>query len=164
MNTCSMRPALRTAALIESVLLVVAAINLVLVYVLDWMEVRSAPFWGILGLVPVMLIGAVPFLATAWLMVSTAGRLGAPETAGIGVRRLRAVAGFGLPFIVVAGLVAGFAAALLVAGTQGAPAAAAALAVDQYTFFAAVAGDALLLVLAFLNATGRKAPLTPLTS
>jgi hypothetical protein len=158
-----MRRALRTAALIESVLLVVAAINLVLVYVLDWMEVRSAPFWGILGLVPVMLIGAVPFLATAWLMVSTAGRLGAPETAGIGVRRLRAVAGFGLPFIVVAGLVAGFAAALLVAGTQG-PAAAAALAVDQYSFFAAVAGDALLLVLAFLNATGRKAPLTPLTS
>jgi hypothetical protein len=131
-----------------AVMAIVAAANLTLIYLL---YVVGQPGSNIAGFVPIMAIGALPFLITAgllaWAIVSAGSTLGEgqqPQQQVIG--RVRMITGFGLPFMILGGLWSGLAAALL--GLEQDSAAGFALTLYQFTFLAAVFVDTITLVVA----------------
>jgi len=131
-----------------AVLATVAAANLTLIYLLF---VVGQPGSNIAGFVPIMAIGALPFLVTAgliaWAIVSAGspvGEIQRSQQQTIG--RLRMITGFGLPFMILGGLWSGLAAALL--GLEQDSAAGFALTLYQFTFLAAVFVDTVTLVVA----------------
>jgi len=133
-----------STALLETV----AAANLTLTYLL---YVAEQPGSNVAGFVPIMAIGAVPFLVTAgllaWAIVSAGssvspGQLPPPQV----ISRLRIITGFGLPFMILGGLWSGLAAALL--GLEQGSAAGFAITLYQFTFLAAVFVDTVTLVVA----------------
>jgi hypothetical protein len=135
---------------IAAVLTTVAAANLTLIYLLFGV---GQPGSNLAGSVPIMAIGAAPFLVTAGLLAwvvrsrpSEPGRL--PRDVVVG---LRMISGFGLPLMVIGGLWSGLAAALL--GLDVASAAGVALTIYQVTFLAAVIADGITLVLALMTRT-----------
>ena len=131
-----------------AVLATVAAANLTLIYLLF---VVGQPGSNIAGFVPIMAIGALPFLVTAgliaWAIVSAGspvGEIQRSQQQTIGW--LRMITGFGLPFMILGGLWSGLAAALL--GLEQDSAAGFALTLYQFTFLAAVFVDTVTLVVA----------------
>jgi hypothetical protein len=136
---------------IAAVLETVAAANLTLTYILYTFE---HPDIGIAGFVPIMAIGAVPFLVTAGLL-AWAVRSDRPsegdQLSRQAVRRLRMITGFGLPFMILGGLWSGLAAALL--GLDVGSAAGNAVTVYQFTFLAAVIADVITLAVALTTRT-----------
>jgi len=131
-----------------AVLATVAAANLTLIYLL---YLAGQPGSNIARFVPIMAIGALPFLVTAgllaWAIVSAASPAGEgqrPQQQAIG--RLRMITGLGLPFMILGGLWSGLAAALL--GLEQDSAAGFALTLYQFTFLAAVFVDTITLVVA----------------
>jgi hypothetical protein len=135
-------------SVIAAVLATLSAANLTLIYLLF---VAGQPGSNLAGFVPIMAIGALPFLVTAgllaWAIVSAGssvspGQLPPPQV----ISRLRFITGFGLPFMIVGGLWSGLAAALL--GLDQGSAAGFALTLYQFTFLAAVFVDTVTLVVA----------------
>ena len=131
-----------------AVLAIVAAANLTLIYLL---YLVGQPGSNIAGFVPIMAIGALPFLITAgllaWAIVSAGSPVREdqqPQQQVIG--RVRMITGFGLPFMILGGLWSGLAAALL--GLEQDSAAGFALTLYQFTFLAAVFVDTITLVVA----------------
>ena len=131
-----------------AVLAIVAAANLTLIYLL---YLVGQPGSNIAGFVPIMAIGALPFLITAgllaWAIVSAGSPVGEgqqPQQQVIG--RVRMITGFGLPFMILGGLWSGLAAALL--GLEQDSAAGFALTLYQFTFLAAVFVDTITMVVA----------------
>jgi len=131
-----------------AVLATVAAANLTLIYLLF---VVGQPGSNIAGFVPIMAIGALPFLVTAgliaWAIVSAGSPVGEIQRSQQQIiGRLRMITGFGLPFMILGGLWSGLAAALL--GLDQDSAAGFALTLYQFTFLAAVFVDTVTLVVA----------------
>jgi len=135
-------------SVIDAVLATLSAANLTLIYLLF---VVGQPGSNVAGFVPIMAIGAVPFLVTAgllaWVIVSAGSSVKpdqppSPQVIG----RLRIIAGLGLPFMILGGLWSGLAAALL--GLDQGSAAGFALTLYQFTFLAAVFVDTITLVVA----------------
>jgi len=131
-----------------AVLATVAAANLTLIYLLF---VVGQPGSNIAGFVPIMAIGALPFLVTAgliaWAIVSAGSPVGEVQRSQQHIiGRLRMITGFGLPFMILGGLWSGLAAALL--GLEQDSAAGFALTLYQFTFLAAVFVDTVTLVVA----------------
>ena len=131
-----------------AVLATVAAANLTLIYLLF---VVGQPGSNIAGFVPIMAIGALPFLVTAgliaWAIVSAGSPVGEIQRSQQQIiGRLRMITGFGLPFMILCGLWSGLAAALL--GLEQDSAAGFALTLYQFTFLAAVFVDTVTLVVA----------------
>jgi len=131
-----------------AVLATVAAANLTLIYLLF---VVGQPGSNIAGFVPIMAIGALPFLVTAgliaWAIVSAGSPVGEIQRSQQQIiGRLRMITGFGLPFMILGGLWSGLAAALL--GLEQDSAAGFALTLYQFTFLAAVFVDTVTLVVA----------------
>ena len=131
-----------------AVLAVAAAANLTLIYLL---YLAGQPGSNVAGFVPIMAIGALPFLITAallaWAIVSAGSPVGdgqRPQQQAIG--RIRMITGFGLPFMILGGLWSGLAAALL--GLEQESAAGFALTLYQFTFLAAAFVDTITLVVA----------------
>ena len=129
-------------------LAVVAAANLTLIYLL---YLAGQPGSNIAGFVPIMAIGALPFLVTAgllaWAIVSAGSSVGEGQRSQQQViGRVRMITGFGLPFMILGGLWSGLAAALL--GLEQDSAAGFALTFYQFTFLAAVFVDTITLVVA----------------
>jgi hypothetical protein len=146
-------------SVIAAVLATLAAANLTLIYLLF---VLGQPGSNLAGFVPIMAIGAVPFLVTAgllaWAIVSAGssvspGQLPPKQVIG----RLRIITGFGLPVMIVGGLWSGLGAAFL--GLDQGSAAGFALTLYQFTFLAAVFLDTVTLVVALRT---RAAPHLPL--
>jgi hypothetical protein len=140
-------------SVIAAVLATLSAANLTLIYLLF---VVGQPGSNLAGFLPIMAIGAVPFLVTAgllaWAIVSAGSsvsprQLPRPQVIG----RVRIITGFGLPFMILGGLWSGLAAALL--GLDQGSAAGAALTLYQFTFLAAVFVDAVTLVVALRTRT-----------
>ena len=138
---------------IAAVLATLSAANLTLIYLLF---VFGQPGSNLAGFVPIMAIGAVPFLVTAgllaWVSVSAGssvkpGQLPPPQV----IVRLRIITGFGLPFMILGGLWSGLGAALL--GLEQGSAAGVALTLYQFTFLAAVFVDIVTLVVALRTRT-----------
>ena len=131
-----------------AVLAVVAAANLTLIYLL---YLAGQPGSNIAGFVPIMAIGALPFLVTAgllaWAIVSAGSSVGEGQRSQQQViGRVRMITGFGLPFMILGGLWSGLAAALL--GLEQDSAAGFALTLYQFTFLAAVFVDTITVVVA----------------
>jgi hypothetical protein len=144
-------------SVLDAVLATIAAANLTLIYLL---YVLDQPGSNFAGFVPIMAIGAFPFLVTAgllaWAIVSAGssvspGQLPPPQV----ISRLRFITGFGLPFMIVGGLWSGLAAALL--GLDQGSAAGFALTLYQFTFLAAVFVDTVTLVVALRTRIASKA-------
>ena len=140
-------------SVIAAVLATLAAANLTLIYLLF---VVGQPGSNLAGFVPIMAIGAVPFLVTAgllaWAIVSAGssvspGQLPPKQVIG----RLRIITGFGLPVMIVGGLWSGLGAAFL--GLDQGSAAGFALTLYQFTFLAAVFVDTVTLVVALRTRT-----------
>jgi hypothetical protein len=132
----------------DAVLAVAAAANLTLIYLL---YLAGQPGSNIGGFVPIMAIGALPFLITAgllaWAIVSAGSPVGDGQRSQQQViGRIRMITGFGLPFMILGGLWSGLAAALL--GLEQDSAAGFALTLYQFTFLAAVFVDTVTLVVA----------------
>ena len=129
-----------------AVLAIVAAANLTLIYLL---YLVGQPGSNIAGFVPIMAIGALPFLITAgllaWAIVSAGSPVGEGQQQQV-IGRVRMITGFGLPFMILGGLWSGLAAALL--GLEQDSAAGFALTLYQFTFLAAVFVDTITLVVA----------------
>lgn len=138
-------------AVLAAVLATVAAVNVTLTYLLFTI---GQPGSNIAGFVPIMAIGAVPFLVTAGLLtwairsdrLSDAGQL--PRHL---VSRLRIISGFGLLFMILGGLWSGLAATLL--GLDQGSLAGFALTLYQFTFLAAIFFDTATLVTALRTRT-----------
>jgi hypothetical protein len=138
-------------AVLAAVLATVAAVNVTLTYLLF---VVGQPGSNFAGFVPIMAIGAVPFLVTAGLLAwairndrPAEGSQPSRQT----VSRLRMIAGFGLPFMILGGLWSGLAAALL--GLEQGSAAGFAITLYQFTFLAAIFLDTATLVTALRTRT-----------
>jgi hypothetical protein len=127
------------------VLTTIAAANLTMVYLLYAVD---HPGSNLAGFLPLMAIGVVPFLATAILLAwAIRSRPSGPgEASRRFVRRVRAIAGFALPFMIIGGLWAGLGGALLGVETGSQP--AFALTLYQFTFLAAIIADGITLVVA----------------
>jgi len=141
------RRSLRLSVL-TALLATVAAANLTLIYLLF---VVGQPGRNIAGFVPIMAIGALPFLVTAGLLAWAIVSAGSSASEGQRPRqqvigRVRMITGFGLPFMVLGGLWSGLAAALL--GPDQGSAAGFALTLYEFTFLAAVFVDTVTLVVA----------------
>ena len=131
-----------------AVLATVAAANLTLIYLL---YLAGQPGSNIAAFVPIMAIGALPFLVSAgllaWAIVSAGSLVGEGQRPQQHViARIRMITGFGLPFMILGGLWSGLAAALL--GLEQDSAAGFALTLYQFTFLAAVFVDTITLVVA----------------
>jgi len=131
-----------------AVVATVAAANLTLIYLL---YLAGQPGSNIAGFLPIMAIGALPFLITAgllaWAIVSARSSVGEGQRSQQQViGRVRMITGFGLPFMILGGLWSGLAAALL--GLEQDSAAGFALTLYQFTFLAAVFVDTITLVVA----------------
>jgi hypothetical protein len=127
----------------------VAAANLTLIYLL---HALNHPGISIAESVPIIAIGAVPFLLTAgflaWVIrTERPGEGGQPSRRA--VMRLRIITGFALPFMILGGFWSGLAAAFL--GLDLGSSAASALGVYQFTFLAAVIADGITLVMALIQ-------------
>jgi hypothetical protein len=133
-------------AVLAAVVATVAAVNVTLTYLLFLI---GQPGSNIAGFVPIMAIGAVPFLVTAGLL-AWAIRNDRPSALGQVTRpflsRLRIISGCGLPFMILGGLWSGLAAALL--GLDQGSLAGFALTLYQFTFLAAIFFDTATLVTA----------------
>jgi hypothetical protein len=137
---------LTVLSMLTAVLETVAAANLTLTYILYTVE---NPGSNLAGFVPIMAIGAVPFLLTAGLLAWAirSDRASSPGQASRQViGRLRIITGCGLPFMILGGLWSGLAAALL--GLELGSAAASAVTLYQFTFLAAIIADGITLVVA----------------
>ncbi len=136
-------------AVLAAVLETVAAANLTLTYLLYTVD---HPGITIAGFVPIMAIGAVPFLITAGLLAWVI-RSNRPSEGGHpspqAVSGLRMITGFGLPFMIVGGLWSGLAAALL--GLDVGSAAGNAVTAYQFTFLAAIIADVITLVMVLIQ-------------
>ncbi len=134
-------------AVLTAVLATVAAANLTLIYLLFTVGQAGS---NLAGFVPIMAIGALPFLVTAgllaWVIVSAGPSVSAGRVPRDVLGRLRIVSGCGLPFMILGGLWSGLAAALL--GPDQGSAAGFALTLYQFTFLAAVFVDTVTLVTA----------------
>jgi hypothetical protein len=131
---------LRVIWVLAAALMVIAAVNLVMVFVLFSANPQSGRADTGLGnfLVPIA-VAAIPFLGTAGFM-ATRGRRGAGS--------LALISGIGLPFIFLFGFWIG-----LFASAQELPvgsSSAAALTIYQFTWLASVLADGLTLVAALL--------------
>jgi len=132
------------AALLETV----AGTDLTLVYLLDTV---GQPKSNLAGLVPIMVIGPLPFLVTAVLLASVIRRRlrePGPLTRRT-VVEVRVVSGLGLPIMIVGGYWSGLLAALL-GFYQGSPA-AVPLTIYAFSFLAAIIVDGITLVAALLH-------------
>ena len=129
------------------VLATVAAVNLALIYLLFTVD---HPGGALSGFLPIMAIGTLPFLVPAglfaWVIAMARASAEGSQVPRQVSGRVRAISGFGLPFMIVGGLWAGLAAAFL-GLEQGSPA-GYALMLYQFTFLAAVLADGLTLVVA----------------
>jgi hypothetical protein len=129
------------------VLATVAAANLALIYLLFTVD---HPGSDLSGFLPIMAIGTLPFLVPAGLFAWVIGMARASAEGSQVPRqvlgRVRAISGFGLPFMIVGGFWAGLGAAFL-GLEQGSPA-GYALMLYQFTFLAAVLADGVTLVVA----------------
>ena len=141
---------LKIVAMIACLLMAIAAINVILVYVLYSVETPGSGIGDILGFLPISLIGAVPFLVTAGFILSAVSRI-AIATARNSVLRVRLAAGIGLLPIVVCGFWSGLGAAFL--GMPPDSLAAKAVSIYQFTLVAACVGDLVVLVLALATST-----------
>jgi hypothetical protein len=139
---------------LAAVLMLIAAVNLDLVFVLFSAHPPAGrPDTGLSNFLVPMVVGALPFLVVAGLLAwavlgaRTAARTGKPGQPA--VDRLILISGLGLPCIVVFGFWIGLAASAeeLPAGT----AAEAALTVYQFTLLSAVLADAATLVVALVR-------------
>jgi|ERR1700682_5912684 len=131
-------------SLLTVVLATVAAANLAMIYLLF---VVDQPGISIAGFVPIIAIGAVPFLVTAFLLawvIRSQGRSEPGQLPRQVIGRLRMVSGIGLPFMILGGLWSGLGAAFL--GLEQGTAAGYALTLYQFTFLAAVIADGITLV------------------
>lgn len=137
---------LRTLALVTSLLMTAAAINEALGYALFTLDHPGTSFQQYL---PITLVGAVPFLLTATLIILAAR---GPRTAGghrsqASAIRLRVVSGFGLLPIAIGGFWSGIGLGFL--GIESNSRTAVALFIYQFLFLAAVLADLVLLIVAF---------------
>ena len=136
-------------ATLAALLATVAAANLTLIYVL---HTFNHPGIGIAESVPIIAIGAVPFLLTAGLLAWVTRTDHAAEGGQPSHRvviRLRIITGIALPFMILGGFLSGLAAAFL--GLDLGSSAASALGVYQFTFLAAVIADGITLVMALIQ-------------
>jgi len=135
------------------VLTTVAATNLALIYLLFVVDHSGSDLAGFL---PIMAIGAIPFLLIAGFLAWVIAGARAPATAGHGsqqvVRRLRVISGFGLPIIIICGFWAGLGAAFL--GLERGSPAGYALTLYQFTLLAAIFADVVTLVAALRARAG----------
>jgi hypothetical protein len=130
-------------AVLTAVLTTVAAANLTLTYLLYVVEQPGSDF---ARFVPIMAIGALPFLLTAGLLARVIIGTPAGQLPRHVIGRLRIITACGLPFMILGGLWSGLAAALL-GLEQGSPA-GYSITLYQFTFLAAVVVDAVTLVAA----------------
>jgi hypothetical protein len=137
-------------AVLAAVLMLVAAVNLVLVFVLfSTYPPAGRPDTELTNFVAPMIIGALPFLTTgaliAWALLGA--RAAKPRQQSM--TRLALISSIGLPFIFLIGFFVG-----LFASAQELPLdspADAALNVYQFTWLAAVLVDLVTLVLALVT-------------
>jgi len=123
---------------VAGVVMVIAAANGALVYIFI-----SNGLDRLVSFVPIMAIGAVPYLVTAGLMALFVARVGPARDLAINVI---VVAVVGVPFIVVCTFWAAFAASfLIVTGTFE----ATAIFIWQFTFLAAILADLVTIVVAW---------------
>lgn len=143
-------------SMLAAVLMVIAAVNLVLVFVLaSTYQPVGWPATDFINYLPYLAIGVLPFLVTAGLIARTV--VGSRTATDAGQERpqiagpLLRISGVGLPLMVVCGFGVGFAAAALVQPSHlpGAD----VLYVYQFTFVAAVVADAVTLVVALVSRT-----------
>jgi hypothetical protein len=145
-------PGLVGVAVLATGLMLIAAVNLALVFVLFSSYPQAGrPDTGLSNFVVPMALGAFPFLITAGLIAWTLLGARAATQAGKPTQqsRLALISGIGLPFILLCGFWVG-----LSASAQELPvgsAAAAALTVYQFTLLGAVIADGLTLVLALVT-------------
>jgi hypothetical protein len=151
-----MMPAVRRLiwlSVLDAVLATAAAANLTLIYLL---YVVGQPGSNLAGFVPIIAIGAVPFLVTAgllaWVIVSagSSANSGQPPPRQV-IGRLRIITGFGLPFMILGGFWSGLGAAFL--GLEQGSAAGFALTLYQFTLLAALFVDTVTLVVALRTRT-----------
>lgn len=145
---------LPVVSVLAAALMLIAAVNLDLVFVLfSAFPQAGRPDTGLSNFVVPMAVGALPFLVTAALIAWTvlgaraatrAGKPGQPT-----VDRLAIISGLALPGIVLFGFWIGLAASAqeLPAGSP----AEAALTVYQFTLLSAVLADAATLVVALVT-------------
>jgi len=134
-------------AVLAAVLMLVAAVNLVLVFVLfSAYPPAGRPDTELTNFLAPMAVGALPFLVV--------GALVAWSVLQRSLTNLAVVSGIGLPFMVVLGFWAGlFASAQeLPVGTPS----AAALTTYQFTWLAALIADAVTLVMSLFSNLTRK--------
>ena len=139
---------------LAAVLMLIAAVNLVLVFVLfSAYPPAGRPDTELTNFVAPMAVGALPFLIVsaliAWTLLGARAATKAGEPRQQSVTTLALVSGIGLPFTLVFGFWVG-----LFASAQELPAgspAEAALNVYQFTLLAAVLADVVTLVLALVS-------------
>jgi hypothetical protein len=143
--------ALLVISVLAAVLMLIAAANIVLVFVLI-----SANRTDSSNFLPYVAIGVLPFIATAAFLAWTVAGRGAATRSGRTpqqiVIRLLAISAIGLPLMVVCGFWAALFAAAQVLRV-GSPE-ADALYVFQFTFVAAVVADGVTMVVALVTRGG----------
>jgi hypothetical protein len=147
--------ALLVISLLAAALMVIAAVNLALVFVLISASGTNPP-----NFLSYIAIGVLPFLATAalitWTVVGPGAATKANRTPRHIVRTLLTISVIGLPVMVVGGFWAG-----LFAAAQGLPVGspeADALYIFQFTLVAAVVADGVTLVGALATRGGGSLP------
>lgn len=142
-------------SVLAAALMVIAAVNLVLVFVLISAYRTNPP-----NFLSYMAIGVLPFLATAaliaWTVVGPGAATKANRTPQHIVHRLLAISVIGLPLMVACGFWAGLFAAAQVLPV-GSPE-ADALYIFQFTLVAAVVADGVTLVVALATRGGGSLP------
>jgi hypothetical protein len=148
-----MRKALTLTSEVAAGLMVIAAANLAMIYVL--LSARhhvGPPSTDLVSNLPIVAIGGFPFLATAALITWTV--LSARATPGA-LDRLITITVIALPVLVASAFWSGLVTSMYVPPDGSPP--ANALYVYQFTFLAAVGADLTVLVLAIVTYL-RKAP------
>jgi len=146
-----MHKTLTLTSFVAAALMLIAAANLVLVYVLLNAHPHvGPPSTDLASNLPIAAVGGIPFLATAALITWTALRA---RTNIRLVERLIVIGVLGLPVLAACGLWSGLVSSMNVP-LDGSPP-ADALYVYQFTFIAAVAGDLVVLVMAIVTFTRR---------
>jgi hypothetical protein len=137
---------LRLLAFATSALMIAAALNETLGYVLFTLD---HPGTGFQTYVPITLIGAVPFLVTG-LLIGLAARGLAPGSgiSPLAVQRIRQASGLGLLPIAIGGFWSGLGLAFL--GADSNSSTGIAVFVYQFILVGAVVADLVLLVATFL--------------
>jgi hypothetical protein len=145
---------LRLLAFATSALMIAAALNETLGYVLFTLD---HPGTGFQTYVPITLIGAVPFLVTG-LLIGLAARGLAPGsgTSQLAAQRIRQASGLGLLPIAIGGFWSGLGLAFL--GADSNSSTGIAVFVYQFILVAAVVADLVLLVATFLVKPASSSP------